>query len=183
MKKKRLKSHVFLMKGTWERFYPDGNIGKMKMKVETNGNSCNMLQRKWIKELNCLHGIYRIHPCWHHPNRCVYIPEQNPAGSKYTRAENDEVKNVPHSLMGTSNPTVSKQDSLFLPHLHPTSFLLPHPPPRPLTVSDHILPFLASKGKGKESEVAQSCLTLCNPKDYSQPGSLVHGILQARVLE
>ena len=26
--------------------------------------------------------------------------------------------------------------------------------------SDHILPFLAPKGKGKESEVAQSCLTL-----------------------
>ena len=31
--------------------------------------------------------------------------------------------------------------------------------------------------------VAQSCLTLCDPKDYSLPGSSVHGILQARVLE
>ena len=27
--------------------------------------------------------------------------------------------------------------------------------------------------------VAQSCLTLCNPKDCSLPGSSVHGILQA----
>jgi len=29
----------------------------------------------------------------------------------------------------------------------------------------------------------QSCLTLCNPMDCSQPGSSVHGILQARILE
>ena len=34
-----------------------------------------------------------------------------------------------------------------------------------------------------ESEVAQSCLTLCHPKDCSLPGSSVRGILQARVLE
>ena len=33
------------------------------------------------------------------------------------------------------------------------------------------------------SEVAQSCLTLCNPMDCSPPGSSVHGIFQARVLE
>ena len=30
---------------------------------------------------------------------------------------------------------------------------------------------------------AQSCLILCDPTDYSLPGSSVHGILQARVLE
>ena len=34
-----------------------------------------------------------------------------------------------------------------------------------------------------ESEVAQSCPTLCNPMDCSLPGSSVHGIFQARVLE
>ena len=34
-----------------------------------------------------------------------------------------------------------------------------------------------------ESEVAQSCLTLCDPMDCSLPGSSIHGILQARVLE
>ena len=38
------------------------------------------------------------------------------------------------------------------------------------------------KGKS-ESEVAQSCLTLCDPMDSSPPGSSVHGIFQARVLE
>ena len=35
----------------------------------------------------------------------------------------------------------------------------------------------------KESEVTQSCLTLCDPMDYSLPGSSIHGIFQARVLE
>ena len=34
-----------------------------------------------------------------------------------------------------------------------------------------------------EIEVAQLCLTLSDPKDYSPPGSSIHGIFQARVLE
>ena len=34
-----------------------------------------------------------------------------------------------------------------------------------------------------ESEVTQSCLTLSDPMDCSLPGSSVHGIVQARVLE
>jgi len=31
--------------------------------------------------------------------------------------------------------------------------------------------------------VVQSCLTLCNTMDCSLPGSSVHGILQARILD
>ena len=38
------------------------------------------------------------------------------------------------------------------------------------------------KVKG-ESEVAQSCPTLSDPMDCSLPGSSIHGIFQARVLE
>ena len=34
-----------------------------------------------------------------------------------------------------------------------------------------------------ESEVAQLCLTLSDPMDSSLPGSSIHGIFQARVLE
>ena len=37
--------------------------------------------------------------------------------------------------------------------------------------------------KESESEVAQLCLTLCDPVDCNLPGSSVHGILQARILE
>ena len=33
------------------------------------------------------------------------------------------------------------------------------------------------------SEVTQSCPTVCDPMDYSPPGSSIHGIFQARVLE
>ena len=35
---------------------------------------------------------------------------------------------------------------------------------------------------GKKVKV-KSCLTLCDPVDCSPPGSSVHGILQARILE
>ena len=33
------------------------------------------------------------------------------------------------------------------------------------------------------AKLLQSCLTLCDPMDCSPPGSSVHGILQARILE
>ena len=48
-------------------------------------------------------------------------------------------------------------------------------------VGCHLL-FQCMKVKS-ESEVAQSCPTLRNPMDCSLPGSSVHGIFQARVLE
>ena len=34
-----------------------------------------------------------------------------------------------------------------------------------------------------ESEIARSCLTVSDPMDCSLPGSSIHGILQARILE
>ena len=39
------------------------------------------------------------------------------------------------------------------------------------------------KESESENEVAQSCPTLCKPMDCSLPGSFLHGILQARILE
>ena len=44
------------------------------------------------------------------------------------------------------------------------------------------LPF-PSPMQESESEVAQSCPTLSDPMDCSPPGSSIHGIFQARVLE
>ena len=41
----------------------------------------------------------------------------------------------------------------------------------------------ARKKEKKESEVTQSCPTLCDPKDCSLPGSSIYGIFQARILE
>ena len=40
-----------------------------------------------------------------------------------------------------------------------------------------------SMAKEREREVAQLCPTLSDPMDYSLPGSSIHGLFQARVLE
>ena len=64
----------------------------------------------------------------------------------------------------------------------PTRF--PHPwdsPGKNTGVGCHCL--LQSMKVKSESEVAQSCPTLRDPMDCSPPGSSVHGIFQARVLE
>ena len=46
------------------------------------------------------------------------------------------------------------------------------------------LPFSSPRHKSEiEREVVQSCLTLSDPMDCSLPGSSIHGIFQARVLE
>ena len=61
---------------------------------------------------------------------------------------------------------------------------LPHPwdsPDKTTGVGCHFL--LQCMKVKSESEVTQSCLTLSDPMDCSPPGSSVHGILQARVLE
>ena len=69
------------------------------------------------------------------------------------------------------------------PHgLQPTR--LPHPwdsPGKNTRVGCHFL--LRCMKVKSERKVAQLCLTLSNPMDYSLPGSSVHGIFQARVLE
>ena len=46
-----------------------------------------------------------------------------------------------------------------------------------------VVPLVSQMSFLLESEVAQSCPTLCDPVDCSPLGSSVHGILQARVLE
>jgi len=61
---------------------------------------------------------------------------------------------------------------------------LPRPwnfPGKKTGVSCHFL--LQCMKVKNESEVSQSCLTLLDPMDCSPPGSSVHGIFQARVLE
>ena len=61
---------------------------------------------------------------------------------------------------------------------------LPHPwdsPGKNIGVGCHF-PLQCMKVKS-ESEVAQSCPTLSDPMDCNPPGSSIHGIFQARVLE
>ena len=69
------------------------------------------------------------------------------------------------------------------PHgVQPTSLLDPWDFPGKSTgVGCHFL--LQGMKVKSESEVTQLCLTLSDPMDCSLPGSSVHGIFQARVLE
>ena len=61
---------------------------------------------------------------------------------------------------------------------------LPHPWDSPGKNTGVGCPCLLQCMKGKsEREVAQSCPTLRDPRDCSLPGSSIHGICQARVLE
>ena len=64
----------------------------------------------------------------------------------------------------------------------PTRFLRPWDSPGKNTVVGCHFLLQCMKVKS-ESDVAQSCPTLGDPMDYSLPGSSVHGIFQARVLE
>ena len=55
----------------------------------------------------------------------------------------------------------------------------------PPSLPPSLLPLFRPQVKSESVKVlfAQSCPTLCNPKDYSLPGSSVHGILQASILQ
>ena len=56
-----------------------------------------------------------------------------------------------------------------------------HSPGKNTGVGCHFI--LQGRKVKSESEAAQSCPTLSDPMDGSLPGSSVHGIFQARVLE
>ena len=73
-------------------------------------------------------------------------------------------------------------DSLRLHGLEPTRLLCPWDFPGKNTGVDCHFLLQCMKVKS-ESEITQSCPTLCDPMDWSLPGSSVHGIFQARVLE
>ena len=89
-----------------------------------------------------------------------------------------------HFVHGSAAAAKSLQSCLTLRPLrwHPTRLLRPWDSPGKNTgVGCHFL--LQCMKVKSESEVAQSCPTLSGPMDCSLPGSSIHGIFQARVLE
>ena len=80
------------------------------------------------------------------------------------------------SVSGTAHlwrPSVGWGAGLGFPSVHaPTGGLAPGP-------GEHRPDYIAAAA----AKSLQSCPTLCNPMDYSPPGSPVPGILQARTLE
>ena len=69
------------------------------------------------------------------------------------------------------------------------SSLVDHSPILPVIHYSKIIVFVyflhvsAKRVSTIRAKLFHSCLTLCDPMDYSLPGSPVHGILQARILE
>ena len=73
-------------------------------------------------------------------------------------------------------------DSVRPQRRQPTRLRYPwHSPVKNTGVGCHFL--LQCMKVKSESEIAQLCLTLRDPMDCSLPGSSIHGISQARVLE
>ena len=74
-------------------------------------------------------------------------------------------------------------------------YLLPSPPPPSLTLPTYLglhptestcslgSSLMACGAGGRVCVYVFSCIQLCDPMDCSPPGSSVHGILQARILE
>ena len=89
----------------------------------------------------------------------------------------------PHASPAAAAKLLQSFPALCDPHRwQPTR--LPHPwdsPGKNTGVGCHFL--LQCMKVKSESEVAQSCSTLSDPMDCSPPGSSIHGIFQARVLE
>ena len=96
--------------------------------------------------------------------------------------QGDALKPVLWSLTCCCQVASVVSDSVWPYRQQPTRLLHPWESPGKNTgVGCH---FLLQRMKVKsESEVAQSCLTLSNPMDCRPPGSSIHGIFQARVLE
>ena len=54
---------------------------------------------------------------------------------------------------------------------------------QPQVMFNNKQPMLCIRSSCVRAELLQLCPTLCNPIDYNPPGSSIHGILQARILD
>ena len=132
------------------------------------------MQRVWLwspdGELRC-----------HMP--CPSPPKNNLKQKQYCNKVNTKPLKMVHIK--------KKKKSLSEPHLHyyPLSSESPASPDCLSFPEDCIYFHTSMRGfnsstlSSKWSEVAQSCPTLCDPMDCRLPGSTVHGIFQARILE
>ena len=112
---------------------------------------------------------------WEYSTQVLLERRQEERGSN---GRKDRLVEGPHLLL--SHFIVS--DSVRAHRWQPTR--LPHPwdsPSKNTGVGCHFL--LQCVKVKSESEVTQSCPTLSDPMDHSLPGSSIHGIFQARVLE
>ena len=134
-----------------------------------------------------MHASEALHPWWGY-NAKQDIKTETISGIHHilqsmlsSSGEKVQLPRTPVSLLLLLVTSVVS-DSLPPHRQQPTRLPCPWDPPDKNTgVGCH---FLLQRVKVKsESEVAQSCPTLCDPLDCSPPGSAVPRILQARTLE
>ena len=125
------------------------------------------------------------------------VAHQAPPSMEFSRQEYSHF--LPQGIFPTqgSNPHLLcllhlQVDSLPLCHLGSSMDLLPGEFQRQRSLTGYSLQgckeletteWLPHIHTHTDTEVTQSCLTLCDPMDCSPPGSLVHGIFQAWILE
>ena len=134
-----------------------------------------------------MHASEALHPWWGY-NAKQDIKTETISGIHHilqsmlsSSGEKVQLPRTPVSLLLLLVTSVVS-DSLPPHRQQPTRLPCPWDPPDKNTgVGCHFL-FQCMKVKS-ESEVAQSCPTLSDPMDCSLPGSSIHGIFQARVLE
>ena len=127
-----------------------------------------------------LQGIFptqRQNPGLPHCRQILYLLSQM-QGMTYPYSKTSY--NVSISRMGNlASKRLYNVAGTYFPTFPPSTLILI---PQPL----HLVFFCQTNYSTKsesESEVAQSCPTLCNPMDCTLPGSSIHGIFQARILE
>ena len=112
-------------------------------------------------------------------------PASNTASSQVSLSRESERHFPPisqmHKLRDSTHVGVGKARLGLAPRPELSSH--PHCLVLPSRGREHRLPLSGWGWVESESVLAQSCPTLCDPMDGSLPGSSVHGILQARILE
>ena len=131
---------------------------------------------KWKLKVKSLSHVWLFTTPW-------TAAHQAPLSMEFSRQEYWSGVPLPSPWICTAAKSLQSCPTLVRPHRRqPTR--LPHPwdsPGKNTGVDCHFL--LQGMKVKSESEVAQSCPTLRDPMDCSLPGSSVHGIFQARVLE
>ena len=137
--------------------------------IQMHGTTVIILDR----DISCFKKIHKSCFPWRHT--IVHESQDKPSTAYYYW----------HSLATVfliAAAAVSLQSCLTLCGRQPTSLLRPWDSPGKNTwVGCRVL--LQGMKVKRESEVAQSCPTLSDPMDCSLPGSSIHGIFQARVLQ
>ena len=102
---------------------------------------------------------------------------------KFSHLKTPSLSSKPSSSARSALPTAGGTFPWLTCHIDSRTYHLPSIPCPYISLPRPYFTFLIIHIQVCVCLVAQSCLTLCDLKDCSPPGSSVRGILQARILE